>query len=127
MIIRLLSTLRRYALFLLVFYILLVTVLSLININKLPDLGSDFDDKLYHMGAYSVFVFLSFNYLKKIDMKNAVLIAMIFSIIYGIIIELLQEVLNVNRTFDLLDILANTVGVIFGYFVIRYINKLKLN
>ncbi len=127
MIIKLLSTLRHYALFLVVFYIISITVLSLININRLPDIGTNHDDKLYHASAYFVFVILSFNYLKKIEVKKAVLIAMVFSVFYGIIIEVLQHVLNTNRTFDILDIVANTIGVILGYFIIQYFNKLKLN
>ncbi|MGF1556110.1 VanZ family protein [Paucihalobacter sp.] len=127
MIIKLLSTLRHYALFLVVFYIISITVLSLININRLPDIGTNHDDKLYHASAYFVFVILSFNYLKKIEVKKAVLIAMVFSVFYGIIIEVLQHVLNTNRTFDILDIVANTIGVILGYFIIQYVNKLKLN
>lgn len=127
MIIKLLSTLRHYALFLVVFYIISITILSLINLDNLPEIGSGHDDKLYHATAYFVFVILSFNYLKKIGVKKAVLIAMIFSVFYGIIIEVLQHALNTNRTFDVLDIAANTIGVILGYFIIQYLNKLKLN
>ncbi len=127
MIIKLLSTLRHYALFLVVFYIISITILSLINLDNLPEIGSGHDDKLYHATAYFVFVILSFNYLKKIGVKKAVPIAMIFSVFYGIIIEVLQHALNTNRTFDVLDIAANTIGVILGYFIIQYLNKLKLN
>lgn len=127
MIIKLLSTLRRYALFLVVFYIVAITILSLINIDRLPKIGSGHDDKLYHAAAYFVFAILTFNYLKKIEVKNAVLVAMVFSVFYGIIIEVLQHALNTNRTFDVLDIAANTIGVILGYFIIQYLNKLKLN
>lgn len=127
MIIKLLSTLRHYALFLVVFYIISITILSLINLDNLPEIGSGHDDKLYHATAYFVFVILSFNYLKKIEVKKAVLIAMVFSVFYGIIIEVLQHALNTNRTFDVLDIAANTIGVILGYFIIQYLNKLKLN
>lgn len=127
MIIKLLSTLRRHALFFLVFYIILITVLSLINIGKLPEIGSDYDDKLYHAAAYFVFVILCFNYLKKSEIKYAVLLSVLFPVFYGIIIEVFQQAMNTNRTFDWLDIVANIIGVILGYFIIQYLSKLKLN
>lgn len=127
MLTKLLLTLKRYALILLVGYIILITILSLISLTNMPAIGLGFEDKIYHAFAYSVFVVLCFNYLTQISEKSATLKAIIFSIGYGIIIEVLQKVLNTNRTFDLWDIVANIVGVLFGYIIILLINKLKLN
>lgn len=127
MLTKLLLTLKRYALILLVGYILLITFLSLISLTNMPVIGVDFEDKIYHAFAYLVFVVLCFNYLTRINVKNAIPKAIIFSISYGIIIEVLQKALNTNRTFDLWDILANVVGVLLGCIIIMSINKLKLN
>lgn len=127
MIIKLLSTLRRYALLLIVLYIILITYLSLINLSALPEIGLDVNDKLIHTGAYLVFIFLTFNFLQKIEQKRAVVKAIFFTAIYGIIIEILQQMLSANRTFDLYDIIANFIGIIMGYFVIHVLNKMKLN
>ena len=127
MITKLLSTLSRFALPILILYVVLITVLSLITLNNLPKINTGHDDKIFHALVYSVFVVLVFNYLQIKKVVGAIWIAMIVSFIYGTIIEILQEVLTTTRTFDFYDILANAIGVIIGFYIIQILNKLKLN
>jgi glycopeptide antibiotics resistance protein len=127
MITKLLSTLRRFALPLLIFYVLLITGLSLISLPSLPEINTGYDDKIYHGLAYAVYVVILFNYLEKLNIQNAIWFACISCFIYGIVIEMLQEVLNTNRTFDVLDMVANGVGIIIGFYIIKGLYKLKLN
>jgi VanZ family protein len=48
----------------------------------------------------------------------------IVSILYGLTVELVQHYLIVNRSFDLGDLLADTVGALVGLFVWKgYIKK----
>ncbi|TPV35848.1 VanZ family protein [Paucihalobacter ruber] len=127
MITKLLSTLSRFALPLLICYVVLITVLSLVSLHNLPEINTGHDDKIFHALAYTVFVIVLFNFLQKANVKSAVWIAMIVSFAYGTVLEVLQKVLNTDRTFDIFDIFANGIGVIIGYFLVRGLYKLKLN
>lgn len=127
MITKLLSTLKQFALPLWICYSVVITLLSLISLHNLPEINMDHNDKMYHAFAYAVFAVLTYNYFKKIVSGNVILITFLVCFFYGIILEVLQKVLNTNRTFDTLDIVANGVGVIVGLFAIRRLYKLKLN
>ena len=48
-----------------------------------------------------------------------------FAILYGIIIEVLQYTLTVNRQGDILDALANTLGALLGMLVVRILFSKK--
>ena len=78
-------------------------------------------DKLYHLIAY--FVLSScwlFSFYKKPALKYIIVIA---CIIYGIIIEVLQDTLTMYRTGDFKDVLANTSGIVLGLLVFNQIFK----
>jgi len=47
---------------------------------------------------------------------KAYLISFIFSVFFGITIEILQGVLTTTRTPDVTDVLANTIGATAGVF-----------
>ena len=126
MIIKLLSLLKQFALVVLLTYVTLITVLSLMSIGNLPSLGSKIDDKIYHFVAYTIMAFLFYNWFRRLRVKRAFMYAVIISAIYGIIIEVLQYKLNPDRTFDMLDILANSFGAFFGLWIILKL-KTKLN
>lgn len=117
---------KRWSLFLVVGYVILLTVLSLVSIGKLPELGSSFDDKVYHFLAYTLLTFILFNYIKTTSIAKPILFVAIVSFIYGTVIEVLQHIVNSARTYDVYDILANFLGVIFATIGLLYINKLKL-
>jgi VanZ family protein len=81
-------------------------------------------DKLYHLFAY--FVLSScwlFSFYKKPALKYIIIL---FCIIYGIIIEVLQDTLTLYRTGDFKDVLANTLGIILGLLVFNQFLK-KIN
>ncbi|NOZ47971.1 MAG: glycine cleavage system protein H [Chlorobi bacterium] len=98
-------------------------------LSSLP--GSDFDevpffnipyfDKLVHFGMYAVltFIFLfelnnnSFSTLPKI--KAIVLIGFV-SISYGLLLEILQKYLFTERSAELADFIANTIGCLVAIF-----------
>lgn len=50
---------------------------------------------------------------------------LLFAVIYGIIIEVLQYTWTVNRHGDILDALANTVGALLGIWVARILFSRK--
>ena len=57
---------------------------------------------------------------KKVQEK-AVLIAVVSVIAYGLLIEILQEVMQLGRAFDVLDIVADTAGVLFAFGIFRVV------
>ncbi|WP_299222800.1 VanZ family protein [uncultured Psychroserpens sp.] len=118
--------LKRWALVILIVYLIALTIGSLSNIGVVPNLGLSYDDKIYHCIAYALLTLLLFNYLRTIKKNYMILIAVVIAITYGIIIEALQSILTDFRTPDYLDVIANTIGVILASLLLHYRNKLKL-
>lgn len=117
---------KRLALTLAIGYTLFLTYLSLSNLKKVPKLGSGFDDKIYHFGAYALFTFLWFHYFSRTSVKNKILYSAGIAFIYGIIVEVLQGTFTTYRTEDIADVWANSFGVLFGVIFILIYRKLKL-
>ncbi len=90
-------------------------------------------DKVMHAGAYFGLALLwmlfgIFSFGEKGIMWRLAIIS-VASIVFGIFIEVLQDVLTSYRELDLYDILANTFGVIIAGFAVRivkdYLIRLK--
>jgi hypothetical protein len=81
-------------------------------------------DLISHFIFFALISFGIFNfYLKNRKLKNLFYILLSFSIV----LELLHFVIP-NRSFQFLDIVANSIGIIFAYFIIiiyRFYNKRK--
>ncbi len=110
--------LKRVSLFISISVTFGIFYLSLI---KIPESKIDFrdSDKILHLLAYfTLTTSWLFLFYKKQSLKYFVTIA---CIIYGIIIEILQEALTANRSGDYKDALANTLGVILGLIVFNKI------
>ena len=102
---------KRQWLLLSISYTIALTVLSLINIDDISTFGSDYDDKIYHVVAYGMLNLLWYYTLHHIKIERPVFIALVISLIYGIILEVLQGQLTITRNLDIIDILANSIGV----------------
>ncbi|MBT8384103.1 MAG: VanZ family protein [Bacteroidia bacterium] len=85
----------------------------------MPRIKLDNSDKIGHSLAYFMLSFSWFFALKK-RFNNILIIALLIS--YGIIIEVLQEVLTAYRQGDLTDVLANSIGVILAYLFYQFID-----
>ena len=108
-------------------YALLLAVLSLIPITgNVHRLGFSFDDKIYHSLAYFVFTVLLYVYTCKIQSANKMIVAFSIAVIYGIIIEVLQEMSSIDREAELFDVIANTLGSLIAVIVIQVKRGLKL-
>jgi VanZ family protein len=107
---------------------LLIVSLVKLDLESVEDIVPSFGDKIFHFLAYTMFTWLwfntfyfKFNYSKTKSIYSAILIAIVF----GIIIEVLQLLVTTSRSFDLLDILANILGVLFATILIN--NKIKID
>ena len=106
-----------------IYYTLLLILLSLI---PLPDLGFPsfklFEmDKLIHFIMYSIFIIV---WGLNIELNKIKIIKLvIYSILLGLFFEILQHALPFGRYFDLGDFVANSIGVLFGAFILYYLKK----
>lgn len=107
-------------------YTLTLVIASLITLNGIPSLGSSFDDKIYHVVAYFGLALLWLLYLKPFKTKRLLFIVLFAAVFLGFILELLQYLVNSNRTYDTYDLIANSIGAIFGTLIASQINIYKL-
>lgn len=75
-------------------------------------------DTVAHFGVFAIMVFLMIISLKKqytyhFLRKKAVIVSLSVSVLYGVLIELLQQAIP-GRHFELFDILANSLGCFVG-------------
>ena len=103
--------------------ILIIFIIMSMPGNKLPAENSftyAFKvDKVIHFILFFTFSYTLLLYFKKSDKKclknkRIQIIAVISCIIYGILLEFYQKLYVPSRSFDITDMLANTIGSIFG-------------
>ena len=123
------------------FFTVIITVASMIA-NPAPPVNIDNVDKIYHATAYFIMAILWYiffysrflgrqsllSYGLKTMLKNwsrtIALGASALSLIIGVLIELGQEFISVNRTMDIMDVLANFAGIIIAMLFLIIIDKL---
>jgi len=90
-----------------------------------------FADKIIHFFLYFLLVILIlFGFLRKSKTILTVwkfLFVFFISLLYGILLEILQDLIFVMRSADLLDIAANAAGSFIGLLAFNYIMKKKNN
>ena len=98
-----------------------ITVLSLIKLGSQP-IHFTYIDKVEHAIAYMT---LSFFWLLKYGITKVYKIFIIvICIMFGMFIEVLQSTTS-YRTFDLVDMIANAIGVVMGYLIFENFIKKK--
>ena len=114
---------RRYISKIAVYYTLFLIILSLIPI---PDLGIprfqllEIDKLVHFMMYFSLTILWSF---ASKNLYNSNFKLLLFAIFFGFVLEIFQHMLPFGRYFDLGDLLANSLGVIFGIFILNCIKK----
>ena len=109
-----------------IIYTIALVIASLVNLSNVPNLGSSFDDKIYHVIAYFGLAFLWITYFKPSNKKFTLLIVFLCVCAFGIMLEMIQHQLNPNRTYDTYDMIANCLGVVFGTLIANKTNIIKL-
>ena len=104
------------------FYTLVITVLSLVQLGDIPKLNTDFDDKIAHFLFYAIFCLMWFLSFYSFKIKRSLFAASAFSILFGLIIELIQSQATIYRTGEVLDFLANTIGAL-AMTILIYLKK----
>jgi len=103
---------KRVFLFLAITYTVALATICLVKNDGLPYFGTNYEDKIYHLIAYAILCFLWYKVLNSEKIKHAITIALVISIIYGTIIEVLQGQLTTTRDASIGDIVANIVGAV---------------
>lgn len=121
--------LKKLLLLVSILYTLVLAAVCLIKIKKLPEIGVSFGDKIFHFLAYTVLAFLWFNTFFntfKLKKKKALIYAALFSIVFGIIIEVLQGTIATSRSSDVYDVMANTMGVFLTVIIVFIRNLITI-
>ena len=83
-------------------------------------------DKVVHFTFYAVMVLLGYLAIPKskeqdIGKSKLLWYIVLFAVLYGIIIEVLQHVATADRHGDPIDALANSTGAIVGMLAVRFL------
>jgi VanZ family protein len=96
------------------------------NANDIPQIQILYIDKAIHVIFHFVFTFLWFLYLKKklICSNNVkpLLFAVVFSFVFGILVEIMQEIFTTTRSADIFDVLSNLLGAALATTAIVLLN-----
>lgn len=117
---------KKTLLFCAVIWTALIAILSLITVEGIKStIAIPHKDKMVHFVFYFVFVLLWFGVKKASGNSKKVSQTIFFLAVgYGLLMELLQNLLTASRTADVLDVLANTLG---AFMALLYINYKFLN
>ena len=110
-------------------WMMFVTFFSLFSFSKVDTSRFDIPhiDKAVHFTFYFVMVILAFMAKTKGEWRDShhtlklLWYIVLFAILYGIVIEVIQHVATVDRHGDPLDAIANSTGAIAGMFVLRHL------
>lgn len=117
---------RNYFLYIAIFLSIAILIGSLDDLDTIEKPTIFQYDKIIHFGAYLV---LTLSWLLAFKQKLVFIKGMLFVaaavFIYGIIIEVLQSTIATNRQADLLDVLANFMGIVTatGFFKLFFAKK----
>jgi VanZ family protein len=114
--------------------LLLITILLCTPGAKFPKIGWQdkiWFDKWVHIGLFMALVvawcwfFYSGKKEQSINSKKIFITIAVVSLLYGIVMEIIQEQFIPNRSFEISDILSDGIGALIGYFIAvrKYIKK----
>ncbi len=107
-------------------YSVFITVINFINLEAVPQVGLGYEDKIYHVGAYMVFSFLWGTWALFKHPIVTLKVVFFSCLLYGVLLETVQHLINPSRTFDFLDLAANCLGVLFGIIIVHLWSKKKV-
>jgi VanZ family protein len=116
----------RYRLFAIA-YLILISILFLLPGSSLPKenwFKTIYLDKWIHIILFAILIILWLKAFPGYSSRLYILL-MVSAILYGILIELSQELFVLNRSMDVFDILADTAGVIAGAWYVGLYKKNK--
>lgn len=111
-----------------VVYTVLITVALLAPIVDPPKTEIPFADKIVHIvinaGLFIIWSWCALTRTSKVSVKKSLCVLFVYTLFYGILIEVLQEYFVPTRSADVFDVVANIFGLVLGAFVIKVSKKL---
>ena len=110
-------------------WLVLITSLSLFSLSGFSDMSNGIKipnaDKIVHFTFYFFATLIGSFALREhkrseISLKSAAKKMFLFSVLYGMIIEILQYSFTQNRHGDFFDFAANSIGAFCGWILIKY-------
>ena len=96
----------------------MVLFATLTPLDGIEPIGWEFADKAIHLGIFLLLTFLLYLAYPEISRWNIALL-MIF---YGLLIEILQHILPLGRSFDWYDWVFDIIGVLIGFAICYHTN-----
>tara|TARA_R110000868_G_scaffold399053_2_gene672606 strand:+ start:14704 stop:15081 length:378 start_codon:yes stop_codon:yes gene_type:complete len=121
--------LKTYSLLITLVYSFALAAVCLIQINGLSEVKIPNADKIFHFFSYAILVFLwyiTLFYKFKLNKSKSIIYTIVISIMFGIIIEVLQGCCTGTRQADIKDIFANTLGALFATLLIYIKNRILI-
>lgn len=107
-----------------------VTYLCLVQSSDLPVINIPNLDKYIHVFFHFVLTFVWFLFFRKQFKLDAIFSALFFSFIvsflFGITIEILQQLVTTTRSADVLDVIANLIGATLAVIVCVIFEKYNI-
>ncbi|WP_313806266.1 VanZ family protein [Flavobacterium sp.] len=107
------------------FWTLAIAIVCLVSTSSIPSVSIPGKDKMVHGLFYFVFSILWFVFLsKRFPLKSfgqKAISVFVMTLVYGGLVELMQDFFTTTRKADLLDVLANLSGSIVAIFVLRIV------
>lgn len=86
-----------------------------INGNKIPKVSFDFGiDKIVHFLLFGILALLIY-----LPQRKYLILGIVFSSLYGVLIEYLQMTVFTNRSFDYADMFADAIGALLCYPLVK--------
>jgi VanZ family protein len=106
-----------------VLWVITITILSLVEPENFTKIDVKNSDKYVHFITYFWLTLLLYLALPKnqLNLNSRLLFSFLFSVIYGIIIELLQGLITVKRQPEIMDVFANTFGSFIAVLVVLFL------
>lgn len=104
-------------------------LVSLVEIKKEVDIKVPQFDKWVHFGIYFGFTIVWFAFLynySESSVKKNRFKAAIWALIFGVIVEILQNINPNARSGDVLDVLANSIGIIVAVLILKNTKLIRL-
>ena len=107
-----------------------ITMLSLFSFSEVDldtgNLNIPYADKITHFIFYLVFTFLGSFFIRErtkgnLELGKATRYVLFAAIAYGILIEVLQYTITVDRMAELGDVFANSLGAFVGIGLIQWL------
>jgi VanZ family protein len=104
-------------------WLIIVTILSTLPGPYFPKINILNFDKAVHLFMYFAFVSVLLWSMYFNSWKHPNIKAFLIATIYSIIMEIVQGTICIRRSFDIYDIIANTIGALMATLLIKYYLK----